>query len=305
MNFVSSSKILVVGDVMLDRYWYGITDRISPESPVPVVLSTHEDNRLGGSANVASNVANLGAKCSLLSVIGDDDVSHMLEQLVVQSGIDPFFVRDPLLCTTVKLRIIARQQQLLRVDFENSPQTELLNTQYEKFLTLLPAHHVVIFSDYGKGCLKFVSDMIKACRAVGKVVLIDPKGNDFLRYKGATCITPNLSELAQVIGSWSSEAELNQKAHALREHLQVAAVLLTRSEEGMTLFDDQGEFSLPAQARDVFDVTGAGDAVIATLATMLAAGLSLRESISLANKAGGIVVSKFGTASVSYEELIG
>jgi rfaE bifunctional protein kinase chain/domain len=297
------ASVLVVGDVMLDRYWYGAVDRISPEAPVPVVRVVREENRLGGCANVAYNVVSLGAQASLLSVVGDDDASRLLEDLVAKTGIAPYLGRDAQLKTTVKLRVIGRQQQLLRVDFENTPQNEVLASQTDQFTTLLSSHSVVLFSDYGKGGLAHVTQMINAARAAGKVVLIDPKGNDYSRYSGATCITPNRAELEQVIGKWVSEADLNQKAHALRETLKLDALLLTRSEEGMTLFDAQGELHASAQAREVFDVTGAGDTVIATLATLVAAGLSLRDAMPLANKAGGVVVGKFGTATVSYQEL--
>ena len=300
---LTQAQVLVVGDVMLDRYWYGAVERISPEAPVPVVRVTREENRLGGCANVAYNVVSLGAHASLLSVVGDDDASHLLEDLVAQTGIAPHLGRDAQLKTTVKLRVIGRQQQLLRVDFENTPQTEVLASQSAQFASLLPAHAVVLFSDYGKGGLAHVSQMIGAARAAGKVVLIDPKGSDYSRYAGASCITPNRAELQQVIGEWSSEDDLRHKAHALREQLHLDALLLTRSEEGMTLFDAQGELHVSAQAREVFDVTGAGDTVIATLATMVASGLSLREAMPLANRAGGIVVGKFGTATVSFEEL--
>jgi rfaE bifunctional protein kinase chain/domain len=288
---------------MLDRYWYGAVDRISPEAPVPVVRVTREENRLGGCANVAYNVVSLGAHASLLSVVGDDEASHLLEDLVAQTGIAPHLGRDTQLKTTVKLRIIGRQQQLLRVDFENIPQTEVLASQSAQFASLLPTHAVVLFSDYGKGGLAHVSQMIGAARAAGKTVLIDPKGSDYSRYAGASCITPNRAELQQVIGEWSSEDDLRHKAHALREQLQLDALLLTRSEEGMTLFDAQGELHVSAQAREVFDVTGAGDTVIATLAALVASGQSLREAMPLANRAGGIVVGKFGTATVSFEEL--
>jgi len=297
------ASVLVVGDVMLDRYWYGAVDRISPEAPVPVVRVVREENRLGGCANVAYNVVSLGAQASLLSVVGDDEASRLLEDLVAKTGIAPYLGRDAQLKTTVKLRVIGRQQQLLRVDFENTPQNEVLASQTDQFTTLLSSHSVVLFSDYGKGGLAHVTQMINAARAAGKVVLIDPKGNDYSRYSGATCITPNRAELEQVIGKWVSEADLNQKAHALRETLKLDALLLTRSEEGMTLFDAQGELHASAQAREVFDVTGAGDTVIATLATLVAAGLSLRDAMPLANKAGGVVVGKFGTATVSYQEL--
>ena len=300
---LAQAKVLVVGDVMLDRYWYGAVDRISPEAPVPVVRITREENRLGGCANVAFNAVSVGAQASLLSVVGDDEASHLLQDLIAKSGITPYFGRDAQLKTTVKLRVIGRQQQLLRVDFENTPQNEVLSSQTQQFLQLLPDHPVVLFSDYGKGGLAHVTDMIAAARKANKAVLIDPKGSDFSRYAGATCITPNRAELQQVVGGWNSEEELSTKAHNLRNELQLDAVLLTRSEEGMTLFDAQGVTHIAAQAREVFDVTGAGDTVIATLAALVAAGMSLREAMPWANRAGGVVVGKFGTATVSYEEL--
>ena len=300
---LAQAKVLVVGDVMLDRYWYGAVDRISPEAPVPVVRITREENRLGGCANVAFNAVSVGAQAALLSVVGDDEASHLLQDLIAKSGITPYFGRDAQLKTTVKLRIIGRQQQLLRVDFENTPQNEVLSSQTQQFMQLLPDHPVVLFSDYGKGGLAHITDMIAAARKANKTVLIDPKGNDFSRYAGASCITPNRAELQQVVGGWNSEEELSTKAHNLRKQLQLDAVLLTRSEEGMTLFDAQGAAHIAAQAREVFDVTGAGDTVIATLAALVAAGMSLREAMPWANRAGGVVVGKFGTATVSYEEL--
>ena len=300
---LAQAKVLVVGDVMLDRYWYGAVDRISPEAPVPVVRITREENRLGGCANVAFNAVSVGAQASLLSVVGDDEASHLLQDLIAKSGITPYFGRDAQLKTTVKLRVIGRQQQLLRVDFENTPQNEVLSSQTQQFMQLLADHPVVLFSDYGKGGLAHVTDMIAAARKANKAVLIDPKGSDFSRYAGATCITPNRAELQQVVGGWNSEEELSTKAHNLRNELQLDAVLLTRSEEGMTLFDAQGAAHIAAQAREVFDVTGAGDTVIATLAALVAAGMSLREAMPWANRAGGMVVGKFGTATVSYEEL--
>ena len=300
---LAQAKVLVVGDVMLDRYWYGAVDRISPEAPVPVVRITREENRLGGCANVAFNAVSVGAQASLLSVVGDDEASHLLQDLIAKSGITPYFGRDAQLKTTVKLRVIGRQQQLLRVDFENTPQNEVLSSQTQQFMQLLPDHPVVLFSDYGKGGLAHVTDMIAAARKANKAVLIDPKGSDFSRYAGATCITPNRAELQQVVGGWNSEEELSTKAHNLRNELQLDAVLLTRSEEGMTLFDAQGVAHIAAQAREVFDVTGAGDTVIAALAALVAAGMSLREAMPWANRAGGVVVGKFGTATVSYEEL--
>lgn len=298
-----ATHVLVVGDVMLDRYWYGAVDRISPEAPVPVVRVTREDERIGGAANVAYNLVTLGARSSLLTVVGDDEASHKLEALVAKTGIEAHFGRDAQLKTTVKLRVIGRQQQLLRLDFENTPKTEVLASQSATFSELLPSHHAVLFSDYGKGGLAHVSDMIAQASAAGKPILIDPKGTDYSRYQNASVITPNRVELQQVVGSWHSESELQTKAQNLREQLGLQAVLLTRSEEGMTLFDADGQISVSAQAREVFDVTGAGDTVIATLAAMVAAGMRLREALPLANRAGGLVVGKFGTATVSYEEL--
>jgi len=300
---MAAASVLVVGDVMLDRYWYGAVDRISPEAPVPVVRITREEERNGGAANVAFNVVTLGAQSSLLTVVGDDEASHKLEALVAQTGIRTYFGRDADLKTTVKLRVIGRQQQLIRLDFENTPKSELLATQTAKFEELLPHHGAVLFSDYGKGGLAHVSDMIARARALGKPTLIDPKGSDYSRYQYATVITPNRAELQQVVGSWRDESDLRTKVRNLREQLHLGAVLLTRSEEGMTLFDAQGEQHVSAHAREVFDVTGAGDTVIATMAALVGAGLSLRDAMPLANRAGGIVVGKFGTATVSYEEL--
>jgi rfaE bifunctional protein kinase chain/domain len=300
---LSASRVLVVGDVMLDRYWYGAVDRISPEAPVPVVRITREEERSGGAANVAGNIAALGAQASLLTVVGDDEASHKLEALLAQTSIQTHFGRDADLKTTVKLRIIGRQQQLLRLDFENTPKSEILASQTAQFSALLSQCDCVLFSDYGKGGLAHVGDMIAQARAAGKPILIDPKGSDYSRYGNATAITPNRAEMQEVIGPWASEDELRAKAHALRQELQLDAVLLTRSEEGMTLFDAQGELHVSAQAREVFDVTGAGDTVIATMAALVGAGLTLREALPWANRAGGIVVGKFGTATVSYQEL--
>jgi rfaE bifunctional protein kinase chain/domain len=300
---LAQARVLVVGDVMLDRYWYGAVDRISPEAPVPIVRITREEERNGGAANVAYNVVSLGAQSSLLTVVGEDEASHKLEALVARTGIRTHFGRDADLKTTVKLRVIGRQQQLLRLDFENTPKTELLASQTETFIRLLPEHDVVLFSDYGKGGLAHVSDMIQRARTAGKPILIDPKGVDYSRYQNATVITPNRAELQQVLGAWQDESDLQTKCHNLRQQLGLDAVLLTRSEEGMTLFDAQGQLHVSAQAREVFDVTGAGDTVIATMAALVAAGMSLRDALPMSNRAGGLVVGKFGTATVSYEEL--
>jgi len=302
-NTLSQARVLVVGDVMLDRYWYGSVDRISPEAPVPVVRVTREEERNGGAANVAYNVVTLGAQSSLLTVVGEDEASHKLEALVAETGIQTYFARDADLKTTVKLRVIGRQQQLLRMDFENTPKTEILACQTATFIELLPQHQAVLFSDYGKGGLAHIGDMIDRANSLGKPILIDPKGSDYSRYQGATVITPNRAELQQVIGAWRDESDLQCKTQNLREQLRLQAVLLTLSEEGMTLFDAEGQLHVSAQAREVFDVTGAGDTVIATIATLVAAGASLRQALPWANRAGGLVVGKFGTATVSYEEL--
>jgi rfaE bifunctional protein kinase chain/domain len=290
---------------MLDRYWYGAVERISPEAPVPVVRVTRTEERMGAAANVAYNIVTLGAQASLLTVVGDDEASHQLEALVAKTGITPYFGRDSRLKTTVKLRVIGRQQQLIRLDFENTPENEVLASQSAAFEKLFPEHDAVLFSDYGKGGLAHITQMIAQARSAGKVVLVDPKGTDYARYNNATVITPNRAELEQVIGIWRDESDLKVKAQNLRDSLKLQALLLTRAEAGMTLFDAEGELNVPAVAREVFDVTGAGDTVIATLAAIAGAGVSLREAVVIANRAGGIVVGKFGTATVSYGELFG
>jgi rfaE bifunctional protein kinase chain/domain len=300
---LAKARVLVVGDAMLDRYWHGAVERISPEAPVPVVKVSREEERIGAAANVAYNISTLGAQASFLGVVGDDEPGHRLEVLLKETGIQAHLKRDPGLRTTVKLRVIGRQQQLLRMDFENEPDHEILALQNEAFAGLLPQHDAILFSDYGKGGLAHIPVMIASARAAGKPVLVDPKGSDYGRYRGASVITPNRAELQDVVGRWHGEDDLKSRAHKLRAELGLDGLLLTRSEEGMTLFDAQGEFTVKAQAREVFDVTGAGDTVIATLAAMVAAGLPLREAVPIANRAGGIVVGKFGTATVSYEEL--
>jgi len=302
---LAAARVLVVGDAMLDRYWFGTVERISPEAPVPVVRvnPAKEQERLGGAANVAANVKALGVRTSLITAIGDDEHGHRLEKLLEQSGIESLFERKPGLTTIVKLRIIGRSQQLLRVDFEEEPGYEVLQSMLPFYEKALAQSNAVLFSDYGKGGLTHITKMIELARAAGKPVLVDPKGDDYSRYKGATVITPNRAELAEVVGRWSSEAQLAERAERLRAELGLDGLLVTRSEDGMSLFDAAGHTRIPAEAREVFDVTGAGDTVIATLAAMLAAGLGLREAMPIANRAGGIVVGKFGTASVGYDEL--
>ncbi len=301
---LAQARVLVVGDAMLDRYWYGAVDRISPEAPVPVVIVSREEERIGAAANVAYNAVTLGAQASLLGVVGDDEPGRRLEALLRATGISTHIKRDAGLRTTVKLRVIGRQQQLLRMDFESEPDHEALASQTQAFTPLAGVHDCVLCSDYGKGGLAHIKSMIASARAQGKPVLVDPKGSDYDRYAGATLITPNRLELQQVVGIWRNDDELRDKAQGLRQALQLEALLVTLGEDGMTLFDAAGDTHVDAQAREVFDVTGAGDTVIATLAAMVAAGLTPRQAMPLANKAGGIVVGKFGTATVSYEELI-
>jgi rfaE bifunctional protein kinase chain/domain len=302
---IAECRILVVGDVMLDRYWHGEVARISPEAPVPVVHIQREENRLGGAANVALNIRTLGARVTLLSMVGADDAARSLRDLLNRQGIDAELGEDPGMETIVKLRVIGRSQQMLRIDFEKEPDHEVLAGMLERFAALLDAHDAVLFSDYGKGGLAHIPQMIRMAREAGKLVLIDPKGSDWARYSGASVITPNRAELAQVMGSWASEAQLHDKAQALRQKLDLQALLVTRSEEGMTLFEADRISSVPAQAREVADVTGAGDTVIATLALMVACGLDLPQAMAWANRAGGLVVAKFGTASLTFEELRG
>ena len=297
------ARLLVVGDVMLDRYWFGDTERISPEAPVPVVLVSKDDERLGGAANVARNAASIGAMISILGVVGDDEPGRRVEELLQAQGVKSYLQRDSSLPTTVKLRVVARQQQLIRLDFEKAPTHEALLNKLEQFQSLLPEVDAVILSDYGKGGLTHVTKMIAAARAAGKVVLVDPKGDDYSKYEGASIITPNRSELRQVVGRWKDEADLTAKAQALREQLKLEALLLTRSEEGMSLFTAAGVEHVKADAREVYDVSGAGDTVIATMAVALAAKWPAGQAMKLANKAGGIVVGKLGTATVSLEEL--
>lgn len=302
---LAQRRVLVVGDVMLDRYWHGAVERISPEAPVPVVRVAREEERLGGAANVALNVKTLGAQVTLLTVVGHDEAATRLRALLAQHGIEACLGEDASLRTIVKLRVIGRSQQLLRIDFENDPDHEVLTQALEAFEQQLPRHDAVLFSDYGKGGLTHITRMIELARAAGKPVLVDPKGSDYARYAGASVITPNRGELAQVVGPWRGEAQLLERAQALRVRLGVGSLLLTRSEDGMSLFDEHGAVHQPAQTREVFDVTGAGDTVIATMAVLLAAGLSAREAMPHANRAGGLVVGKFGTASVSHAELFG
>ena len=298
------ARVLVVGDAMLDRYWFGDVSRISPEAPVPIVRIERTEERPGGAANVARNAAALGAHSALLSVIGNDEAGDRLEGLVLKDGVDASLHRDESISTTVKLRVIGRQQQLLRIDFETQPSHEVLREKLESFADLLAGCDVVVLSDYGKGGLAHIADMISMARAQGKPVLVDPKGDDYSRYRGATMVTPNRSELREVVGRWASEEQLAEKAQALRVELGIAALLVTRSEEGMSLYVDGPVLHERALAREVFDVSGAGDTVIATLGVMLGAGAGMEEAMRIANRAAGVVVGKLGAATVRPDELM-
>ena len=298
------ARILVVGDVMLDRYWFGDVSRISPEAPVPVVKFKRNEERPGGAANVARNTAALGSRVTLLSVVGDDEPGHRLSELLRDEKITARLHRDRTIDTTVKLRVIGpRQHQLLRIDFETEPSHEILRSKLADYTKLVAGCDAVILSDYGKGGLTHIARMISLAKRHGKPVLIDPKGNDFARYQGATLVTPNLNEFRDVAGAWSSEREQTERAQRLRSKLKIDALLVTRGADGMTLYERARRLHVPAQAREVSDVSGAGDTVIATMAVMLAGGCPMDEAVRVANRAAGIVVGKFGTAVALPHEL--
>jgi rfaE bifunctional protein kinase chain/domain len=300
---LAQNKVLVVGDVMLDRYWFGNVDRISPEAPVPIAKISKIEDRPGGAANVARNIASLGGNVTLLSVVGEDEPALVLEKLLVTEQVNTVFKKDSTISTIVKLRVIAKNQQLIRIDFEEKPSHEILAEVLDNFAEIIDQYQVVILSDYGKGGLSHTSKMIEIAKAHNKLVLVDPKGSDYSKYQNATMITPNRSEMRDATGSWSNEQELLNKATELKQQLNLDYLLVTRSEEGMTLFADQA-YNYPTFAQEVFDVSGAGDTVIGTLGLMLANNASIREAVEVANFAAGIVVAKLGTATVKKEELI-
>ena len=302
-TLLNQTRLLVAGDVMLDQYWFGEVNRISPEAPVPVVRVGRMEERPGGAANVARNATALGAQVQLLAVIGEDEPGASLTRLLAAEGVQAHLTRDPTLSTTVKLRVVGRQQQLVRIDFENLPAANALESKLADFESRLGQTQVVILSDYAKGALTHVDRMIQAARAAGRPVLVDPKGDDYDKYRHATLLTPNRNEFRTVVGSWKSEADFEARAQRLRERLALEALLVTRSEEGMSLFLEGQALHVPAVAKEVFDVSGAGDTVIATLGVLLATGAPLAEAVRWANKAAGIVVSKLGTAVVHPDEL--
>lgn len=301
----SQARVLVAGDLMLDRYWFGDVARISPEAPVPIVRITRSEERLGGAANVAFNAATLGVRTTLVGVLGEDEPGQRVEALARACGIALHAGRDAAVPTTIKLRVVGRNQQLLRVDFEQAPDEAMLERTHESVRAALDDCDVLVLSDYGKGALARIDELIALARAARRTVIVDPKGDDYARYAGATVLTPNRAELREVVGTWRDEPDLRRRAQALRESLDVRYLLLTRSEEGMTLFSAGGALDVPAQAREVFDVSGAGDTVVAVLASMLAAGRPIDEAVQWANRAAGIVVGKLGTAAATRAELFG
>lgn len=300
---VKKVNVLVIGDIMLDRYWFGEVDRISPEAPVPVVRVAHREDRLGGAANVARNIVALGARATLIGVVGNDEAGRQVRSLLADEGIAQSLIDDPVLHTTLKMRVLGRQQQLLRIDFEETPGVDSLIRVQDDMQKLLSTHSMIVLSDYAKGTLAQVEPLIQAARAQGVPILVDPKGHLYKRYAGATIITPNRAEMQEAVGRWQNEDELAERAQQLRIELGLEALLVTRSEQGMTLFSEQGRHHIDAQAQEVFDVSGAGDTVLATLAVMRAAGLPWFEAVDWANRAGGIVVGKLGTSVVSAGEL--
>lgn len=300
---LSRHKVLVIGDVMLDRYWFGDVNRISPEAPVPIAKINKIEDRPGGAANVARNIASLGGNVTLLSVVGLDEPSLVLEKLLLEEGVNPLLKKDDTINTIVKLRVVAKHQQLIRIDFEDKPSHEILAEILDTYESIIEQFEVIILSDYGKGGLAHTAKMIEIARRHQKQVLVDPKGKDYSKYVNATIITPNRSEMADATGNWNSESELVAKATQLKQDLNLEYLLVTRSEEGMTLFAEQ-TYNYPTFAQEVFDVSGAGDTVIGTLGLMLANQVPITDAVSIANVAAGVVVAKLGTATVSKQELI-
>lgn len=300
----SKAHVLVVGDVMLDQYWYGNSQRISPEAPVPIVHVRENEVRAGGASNVALNVTSLGGHASLIGMTGDDDNASKLQQLLSEQNVDCYFQKCPTHDTALKLRIIAQQQQMIRLDFEDDFTEEDKSSLLTQYSALLDDADIVIFSDYNKGTLSSVQEMIQLAKQQGKPTIVDPKGSEFSKYQGASFITPNKLEFETVVGQCSNNKTLIDKGRKLRQELELEALLVTRGEEGMSLIrEDKPLFHLPTYAREVFDVTGAGDTVISTLATALAAEATVEDAVALANLAAGIVVRKLGTATTSLAEI--
>ena len=301
---LTEAKVLVVGDLMLDRYWHGDTSRISPEAPVPIVKVGESEERAGGAGNVALNISTLGARASLMGFTGNDEPCTALEKLLKPLGVDCLFEKLDGVATITKLRVLSRHQQLIRLDFEDGFAEQTADNLLKSFKAQLASADVVVLSDYGKGTLRQVQDFIQLARQAGKVVLVDPKGSDFNKYRGATLITPNMHEFEGVVGHCADDEAIVSKGQALMADLELQALLITRSERGMTLLQkDLPAIHLPTRAKEVFDVTGAGDTVISVLAAGLAAGQSMQEAMALSNLAAGVVVSKLGTATTTVTEL--
>lgn len=300
---IADLRILVVGDVMLDEYWFGEVRRISPEAPVPVVHVSRCDERPGGAANVARNIVSLGARATLLATVGADPTADRLRHTLNEAGVCHHLSVDPAIRTTLKLRVIGQHQQMLRVDFEDQPSPEALQAKQVEYNRLLADMDVVVLSDYGKGALGRVAELIAMARRLGKTVLVDPKGRDYTRYAGATMVTPNRAELAEMVGSWSSVEELDIKAERLRVDLGLEVLVLTMSEQGMKLYSPSGVFHQQTRAQEVFDVSGAGDTVIAALAIMRGCGTDWERALTFANAAGGAAVGKLGTSIVNFDEV--
>ncbi len=301
----STASVLIVGDVMLDRYWQGTTSRISPEAPVPVVRVEGDELRPGGAANVALNAAALGSRVALVGLVGEDAEAGLLADRLAARGVSSDFVAVTGSRTITKLRILSKHQQLIRLDFEDGFLTSDAASIQARFLDALPRAKAVVLSDYAKGVLRDTQPLIRAARERGLPVVVDPKGTDFQRYRGATLLTPNQSEFEAVVGPVADDADLATKGAALRDALNLEALLVTRSEKGMCLLQrGHAPVHLPTRAREVFDVTGAGDTVVAVLAAALAAGESMIDAVALSNLGAGVVVGKVGTATVSPAELI-
>lgn len=299
------ARILVAGDAMLDRYWFGTVERISPEAPVPIVRVDRIEERPGGAANVAMNVAALGAGCTVTGIVGDDEEGESLRRLLAANAVSPMLAVDKGGRTVTKLRIVSQNQQLIRADFDDTPDDAALSEYTGLYESVLDSVDVVIISDYGKGGLKHVEAMIAAANDHSVPVLVDPKGNDFSRYANASIVTPNIREFEAVVGPVGDDEELRVKALELIRELNVHGLLITRGEQGMVLVEKEAQwFDYPASAKEVFDVSGAGDTVIAAFAVGYALKLPDESAVKLANAAAGIVVGKVGTATATMEEVL-
>jgi rfaE bifunctional protein kinase chain/domain len=302
---LATARVLVIGDVMLDRYWMGDVDRISPEAPVPIVSVKRTEERIGGAGNVARNITALGGSCSLMGIVGDDMAGKRIADIAGNSGVDLQLEEQSDYETVVKLRILSKNQQLIRADFESIPDKSTLNQMQSRFEQLVNGFDIVIFSDYGKGTLYGIQTLIGIARDAGKPVLVDPKGTDFERYYGATMMTPNLAEFQAVAGPVSDEESLTSKAQKMVLRFGFENLLVTLSEKGMTLFQSGNQpIHVESRHQEVFDVSGAGDTVIAVMAMALGSKLDATTSIEIANAAAGAVISKLGTATTSQSELL-